>query len=70
MTIDSKNRRSSVGMKNQEAFEVDEVLNLYQADVKLRYFMREIEGRNGADTMTIFQDEFSRFLKTQDALRT
>jgi hypothetical protein len=57
-------------MKSQEAFEVDEVLNLYQADVKLRYFMREIEGRNGADTMAIFQDEFSRFLKTQEALRT
>ena len=70
MAVDSKNRRSSIGMKSQEAFEVDEVLNLYHADVKLRYFMREIESRNGADTMAIFQDEFSRFLKNHEALRT
>jgi hypothetical protein len=64
---DSKNRRSSGGIKNQEAFEVDEVLNIYHADVKLRYFMKEIEGRNGADTMTIFQEEFSRFLKDPES---
>jgi hypothetical protein len=53
--FDSKKRRSSGGNKIQEAFEVDEALNLYHADVKLRYFTREIEGRNGADTMSIFQ---------------
>jgi hypothetical protein len=38
-------------------------LNFYQTDLKLRYFMKEIEARNGADTMTIFQEEFTKFLK-------
>lgn len=31
--------------------------------------MKEIEGRNGADTMTIFQEEFSRFLKNPESFR-
>lgn len=52
--FDSKKRRSSGGIKIQEAFEVDEALNLYHADLKLRYYIKEIENRNGADTMTIF----------------
>lgn len=68
-TFDSKKRRSSGGNKLQEAFEVDEALNLYHAEVKLRYFNKEIEIRNGADTMTIFQEEFSRFLKDPEAFR-
>ena len=38
-------------------------MNFYQSDVKLRYFIKEIEARNGADTMTIFQEEFAKLVK-------
>lgn len=48
---------------------MDEALNLYHADVKVRYYIKEIENRNGADTMTIFQEEFSRFLKDPESFR-
>ena len=38
-------------------------MNFYQSDVKLRYFLKEIEARNGADTIAIFQEEFAEFVK-------